>query len=152
MPISTQLVKKTTAEAQALGRSRGGFSTKVHVCCDALGNPRRILLTPGQSSDYLQAEALLGTDKPQAVVADKAYDGNSLVQAIEKRGAEAVIPSKANAIEPRIIDDNLYKDRNKIERFFNKIKHYRRIATRYEKTAASFLAFLHLTATMILLK
>ena len=144
--------KKTTAEKEALGRSRGGFSTKIHVCCDALGNPRRIILTPGQSSDYLQAETLLGNDKPVAVVADKAYDGNSFMQAIEALGAEIVIPSRSNAKQPRIIDWNLYKDRNKIERFFNRIKHYRRVATRYEKTAACFLAFLHLTATMILLK
>jgi len=66
-------------------------------------------------------------------------------------GAEVVIPSRANAKVPRSIDENLYKDRNKIERFFNRIKHYRRIATRYDKTAASFLAFLHLAAAMILL-
>lgn len=70
---------------------------------------------------------------------------------IEQRGAEVVIPSRANAKEPRIIDENLYKDRNKIERFFNRIKHYRRIATRYDKSTISFLAFLHLSATMILL-
>src|SRR5688572_1026237 len=144
--------KKTTAESEALGRSRGGFSTKVHVCCDALGNPRRILLTAGQSSDYLQAEALLGTDKPKAVVADKGYDGNSFTQVIDALGAEVVIPSRSNAKQPRLIDWNLYKDRNKIERFFNRIKHYRRIATRYDKNAACFQAFLHLTATMILLK
>ena len=144
--------KKTTAEKEALGRSRGGFSTKVHVCCDALGNPRRLVITAGQDSDYLQAEALLGEDKPLAVVADKGYDGSSLVQAIEARGAKAVIPSRSNAKQPRLIDWNLYKDRNKIERYFNKIKHYRRIATRFDKTATAFLAFLHLTATMILLK
>jgi transposase len=110
------------------------------------------LLTPGQDSDYLQAEALLGEDKPLAVVADKGYDGSGLVQAIEERGAKAVIPSRSNAVKPRLIDWNLYKDRNKIERYFNKIKHYRRVATRFDKTAVSFLAFLHLTATMILLK
>lgn len=110
------------------------------------------MITPGQDSDYLQAEALLGEDKPLAVVADKGYDGNSLVQAIEALGAEAVIPSRLNAKQPRLIDWNLYKDRNKIERYFNKIKHYRRVATRFDKTASCFLAFLHLTAIMILLK
>lgn len=110
------------------------------------------MITAGQESDYLQAEALLGEDIPLAVVADKGYDGSSVVQAIENRGAKAVIPSRSNAKQPRLIDWNLYKDRNKIERYFNKIKHYRRIATRFDKTATAFLAFLHLTATMILLK
>ena len=110
------------------------------------------MVTPGQDSDYPQAEALLGEDRPLAVVADKGYDGGSLVQAIEQRGAEAVIPSRSNAVRPRLIDWNLYKDRNKIERYFNKIKHYRRVATRFDKTAKAFLAFLHLTATMVLLK
>jgi putative transposase len=70
---------------------------------------------------------------------------------IEQTGAEVVIPSHSNAKQPRSIDENLYKDRNKIERFFNRIKHYRRIATRYDKSAASFLAFLHLAAAMTLL-
>ena len=143
--------KKTTAEKEALGRSRGGFSTKVHVCCDALGNPRRILLTAGQSSDHLQAQALLADDKPGAVVADKGYDSSSLAQVIKQRGAQVVIPSRSSAKQPRLIDWNLYKDRNKIERFFNRIKQYRRVATRYDKTATSFLAFLHLTAAMTLL-
>lgn len=124
----------------------------MHVCCDALGNPRRIILSPGQSSDHLQAEALLGDDKPGAVVADKGYDSSNFAQIVEKSGAEVVIPSRSNAKQPRQVDWNLYKDRNKIERFFNRIKHYRRVATRYEKTASCFLAFLHLTAAMILLK
>ena len=100
----------------------------------------------------MQAQALLGTDKPKAVVADKGYDGASVAQAIEALGAEVVIPSRSIAKQPRSIDWNLYKDRNKIERYFNRIKHYRRVATRYEKTANCFLAFLHLTAAMILLK
>jgi putative transposase len=147
-----QLVKKTNAEKEALGRSRGGFSTKVHVCCDALGNPRRIILSPGQNSDFLQAQALLGDDKPGAVVADKGYDSKPFATLVESLGAEVVIPSRSNAKQPRIIDWNLYKDRNKIERFFNRIKHYRRVATRYEKTAACFMAFLHLTAAMTLLR
>ena len=143
--------KKTTPEQECLGRSRGGFSTKIHACCDALGNPRRFILTPGQCSDHRQAETLLGEDIPGAVVADKGYDSQLFAQSIEQLRAEVVIPSKANAKEPRQIDKNLYKDRNKIERFFNRIKHYRRIATRYEKTACSYLAFLHVAAIMTLL-
>ncbi|MEK6477100.1 IS5 family transposase [Catalinimonas sp. 4WD22] len=143
--------QKSNSEQECLGRSRGGFSTKIHTCCDALGNPRRFILTPGQCSDHRQAETLLGEDIPRAVVADKGYDSKVFAQCIEQLSAEVVIPSKANAKEPRQIDENLYKDRNKIERFFNRIKHYRRIATRYEKTASSYLAFLHVAATMTLL-
>ena len=85
------------------------------------------------------------------MVADKGYDSGSFAQLIEKREAQAVIPSRSNARQPRHIDENLYRDRNKIERFFNRVKHYRRIATRYDKTASSFLAFLHVAATMTLL-
>ena len=134
-----------------MGRSRGGFSTKVHACCDALGNPRRFILSAGQQSDHRQAEALPGDDVPGAVVADKGYDSRSFAKVIADLNAEVVVPSRSNAKQPRLIDENLYKDRNKIERFFNRIKHYRRIATRYDKTASSFLAFLHLAVTMTLL-
>jgi putative transposase len=116
-----------------------------------LGNPRRFILSAGQQSDHQQAAALLAADLPGAVVADKGYDSRSLAPLIAQRQAQVVIPSRVKAREPRQIDENLYQDRNKIERFFNRIKHYRRIATRYEKTAASFLAFLHLAAAMILL-
>jgi transposase len=84
-------------------------------------------------------------------VADKGYDSAAFAQFIADRDAQVVIPSRANAKEPRPIDKNLYKDRNKIERFFNRIKHYRRIATRYDKTASAFLAFIHLVATITLL-
>ena len=84
-------------------------------------------------------------------MADKGYDSKSFALFITERGAEVVIPSRANAKEPRLIDDNLYKDRNKIERLFNRLKHYRRIATRYDKTAASYLAFVHVAAAITLL-
>lgn len=143
--------KKTTAQAEALGRSRGGFSSKLHACCDALGNPRRFILTPGQDSDHGQAQGLLDDDEPGAVVADKGYDSQSFADFVEQRKAQVIIPSRKNAITPRKIDDNLYKDRNKVERFFNRMKHYRRIATRYDKTASSYLSFIYLAASMILL-
>ena len=88
---------------------------------------------------------------PQAVVADKGYDSSSFAQVITELGAEVVIPSRVNTKEPRLIYENLYKYRNKIERLFNRMKHYRRIATRYDKTANSFLAFIHLAAAITLL-
>jgi transposase len=136
---------------EALGRSRGGFSSKLHSIVDALGNPLRFSLTPGQHSDITQAETLLGSYDPDAVVADKAYDSDPFIEYIELREADPVIPPRRNRKEKREIDENLYKDRNKIERFINRLKHYRRIATRYEKTARNYLAFVYVASMRILL-
>ncbi len=79
-----------------------------------MGSPRRFLLTPGQGSDHGQAQGLLGDDEPGAVVGDKGYDSKTFAEFIEQRNAKVVIPSRRNAKEPRSIDENLYKDRNKI--------------------------------------
>ena len=144
-------VKKSTASNEALGRSRGGFSSKLHIIVDALGNPLRFRLTVGQRSDITQAETLLDSYDPDAVVADKAYDSDLFIEYIETLDADAVIPSRRNRKEKREIDENLYKDRNKIERFINRLKHYRRIATRYEKTGRNYLAFVYVASIRILL-
>jgi putative transposase len=85
------------------------------------------------------------------VLADRGYDTDSLITYLHALETEVVIPAKKNRLEPRSIDENLYKDRNKVERYFNKLKQYRRIATRYEKTAISFAGFVYLASTMILL-
>ena len=143
--------KKSDAQREALGRSRGGFTTKLHAVVDALGNPLSFVLTPGQRADVKEAENLLEPYDPEAVLGDKGYDSNTLLAYIEAKGAKPVIPSKRNRTVQREIDKNLYKDRNKIERFFGRIKHYRRIATRYEKTARNYLAFVHLASIMTLL-
>lgn len=123
----------------------------MHAACDALGNPLRFLLTPGHRNDITQADDLLDGYEAEAVVADKGYDADWLVAQIEAARAEPVIPPKANRTEPRPYDENLYADRNKIERLFNRLKHYRRVATRYEKLGRNYLAFVHLAATMTLL-
>ena len=135
-----------------MGRSRGGFSTKLHVSVNGLGLPVELQLTPGQQADVTQAESLLKGYQPKAVLADKGYDSDALVEAIEAKGAEVVIPPKSNRKEPRDYDKNLYKERNLVERFMNRIKHYRRVATRYEKTARNFLGFVHVAAIMVLLQ
>lgn len=124
-----------------------------------MGNPLTFILTPGQAGDCPQAESLLafcGGEKQkaaiEAVLADKGYDSNDLVAHIESEfEAEAVIPSRKNAKHPREIDRELYEDRNKIERFIGRVKHYRRVATRYEKTARNYMAFLHVASIMTLL-
>jgi transposase len=143
--------KKSSADAEALGRSRGGFTTKLHVAVDALGNPIRFVLTPGQRSDVTQAAVLLAADRPEAVIADRGYDADWLIAHIEEIGAEVVIPPKRNRTRQRAYDRNLYADRNKVERFIGRIKHYRRVATRYEKTATSYLAMVQVAAIMTLL-
>ncbi len=137
------------AAREGLGRSRGGLTTKVHAACDALGNPVRYLLTPGQRNDVTQATELLDGYEVGAVLADKGYDAGWLVDQIEAAGAIAVIPPKKNRLEQRSYDANLYADRNKIERLFNRLKHYRRVATRYEKTGRNYLSVVFLASTLI---
>ena len=134
-----------------MGRWRGGFGTKLHIAVDGLGNPVEFVLTGGQGADIKQGEALIEGHDPKAVIADKGYDGDEFVATIEARGAEAVIPPKKNRIFKRDYDKHLYKERNLAERFINRIKQYRRVATRYEKTARNFLGFVHVAAIMVLL-
>jgi transposase len=110
------------------------------------------VLTPGQAADVTQAKALLDGVPFEVAIADKGYDSQEVVDGIEARGAEAVIPSLKNRARQRQIDRERYKDRNLAERFWNKIKHYRRVATRYEKTARNFLAFVHVASIMVLLQ
>lgn len=98
-----------------------------------------------------QAGALIEGNDADAGIADKAFDSDALVKSIEARGAEAVIPPKKNRTCPREYDKHLYKERNLAERFINRIKQYRRVATRYEKTGRNFLAFVHVAAIMVLL-
>ncbi|HYQ91529.1 MAG TPA: transposase [Candidatus Competibacteraceae bacterium] len=108
---------KSTPVAEALGRSRGGFSTKIHALTDALGNPLDFVLTSGQAGDITQAEALLPDDPMDAVVADKGYDADAFVATVSARGAAAVIPPRKNRQQPREYDWHLYKERHLIECF-----------------------------------
>ena len=114
-----------------------------------MGNPVALSLTPGQASDISQAEPLLDEVEPKAFLADKAYDADALIGTLEQRGIEPVIPSKANRIEPRHTDFALYRERNLVERFFNKLKYFRAIATRYDKLANTFLAAVQLVCMIV---
>jgi transposase len=119
------------------------------MATDGKGRPLRIILTPGQRGDVTQAPALLEGLQARRVLADKAYDSKALRHIIADMDAEAVIP--CNPTRKRIIPYNFeaYKLRNLIERCFNKLKHFRRIATRYDRRAVNFLSFIHLAATLI---
>jgi transposase len=116
------------------------------------GLPVKLVLTPGQEADVTQAETLLQGAPFEVVIGDKGFDSQRLVDFIEVHGGEAVIPSRKNCTQQRDYDRERYKDRNLVERFWNKVKHYRRVATRYEKTARNFLAFIHVVSIMVLLQ
>jgi transposase len=116
---------------------------------DGLGTPLAFVLTGGEVSDITQAETLLNGWQATHVIADKGYDANALVAAIEQRGAIAVIPSRSNRKHPRELDAHLYKERHLIECWFNKLKHFRRVFSRFEKTAKNFLSFVYFTALLI---
>jgi transposase len=127
------------------------LTTKIHALVDALGNPHRLMLSPGQAHDLTGAEPLLENADPQALIADKAYDADPLIDALAARDITRVIPPKANRKIKRECDFALYCERNLVERFFNKLKNFRGIATRYDKLAQNFLAALHLVAATMLL-
>lgn len=132
--------------------SRGGRGTKIHAAVDALGNPRRVHLTPGQAGDAPQAAALLAGDRPAAVIADRGYDSDAIRADIAARDAEAVIPPTANRREAIPYDRHTYKERHLVECFFLWLKRFRRVGTRYDKTARNYLAFVHVASIMALLR
>ena len=137
---------------QAIGRSKGGLSTKIHARTDALGNPTGFFLSGGQVSDLVGADHLLPGLEADALLADKAYDADARVlEVLEAGDVIAVIPPKRNRVVTREYDKALYQARHLIENFFEKLKQFRAIATRYDKLARNFLAGVHLAAVSILL-
>jgi transposase len=119
------------------------------MIADTFGRPLRFILTAGQAGDILTAPALLEGFKAKAVLADKAYDSNTFRKIIADSGAEVVIPSNRTRKVTIPHDVAIYRHRNRIERCFNKLKHFRRFATRYDRRATHFLAFIHLAAAML---
>jgi transposase len=144
----------SNSEIEALGRSRDGFGTKIHAITDALGNPLDFVLTGGQASDIGQPPALLELtpEGAHAFVGDKGYNSDALVQAIQARGMAVIIPPRSHRKEKRECDWFVYKERHLIECFFNKIKRYRRIFSRYEKTARNYEGFLYFVSSLIWLR
>jgi len=128
------------------------LTTKILALVDALGNLLRFILLPGQRHDSIGAKPILQGLDFAALLADKAFDNNALRLNLNERGAQAVIPSKANRKQPIPCDFEMYKWRHLIENFFCSLKQFRRIATRYEKTDQSFAAMIHLVAIAIALR
>ncbi|KGW18041.1 IS5 family transposase [Burkholderia pseudomallei] len=126
---------------QALGRSQGGLTNKLYLAVDDAGRPLRLIATEGQVSDISCANELVEHLRTGAVIADKGYDSNAFVESIRATRAKAVIPPRSNRKTKRRYSRVLYRTRNIVERFFNRIKHFRRVATRYDKLSGNYLAF-----------
>jgi transposase len=134
--------------SQAVGRSRGGRTSKIHALADADGRPIAFTLTPGNIADITIAPELLDTVPPPCrLLADKAYDADAFRAWLKDRDIEAVIPSSAARKKPYPYDRHAYTRRNVIERMFCRLKDWRRIATRYDRLARNFLSALALVAT-----
>lgn len=139
-------------EAEGLGRSKGGFTTKIHAKVDALGNPLQFIITPGQRNDVTQAENLLKNVTGSYVLADKGYDSKEVRTMLKQNKCESVIPSKINSKDPCNYDKDIYKERHVVECFFSKIKYFRHIFSRFDKSARNFAAFLAFVGACIWLR
>jgi transposase len=136
-----------------VGRSRGGLTTKIHARVDRQGRPIQLLITPGQAHDLTGADPLLANlTRRTIIIADKAYDADRPRAHIKAQGAFANIPNMIRRKKRNRWTKALYRERNYVERFFNKLKQFRRIATRYDKLGANFFAFLQLATVRISLR
>ena len=141
---------------QQIGYSRLGASTKIHTLVDALGNPVNFILSEGQAHDLTCAPELVADVRCAYVCADKAYDAKAFIDLLQANGCVAVVPSNQRSCSKQVarelrrnIDGHLYKDRHLVENFFQRIKRFRRIATRFDKLARNFKAFVHLAAILV---
>ena len=136
---------------QGIGKSKGGFTSKIHAATDKNGKAMCIFITGGNIYDSTQAEKLLHDTIHEGVyvLVDKAFDSEQILKYIEKNRAITVVPPRKNRKEQREYDKSIYKNRNQIERFFNRLKQFRRIATRYDKLLFSFLSLVQFAVALI---
>ena len=151
-------------EQEALGRSKGGFSTKIHIQAEGMGKPMQFVLTAGQCSDVKGFDLLntalkvkrLGRgqpkQRPRYLLGDKGYDAQGIRRTLRRQHTTPVIPKRKNAKHKPRFNRGLYRERNRIERLINRLKQFRRVATRYEKRAENYLAMLMIAAILIWLK
>ncbi len=150
------------ADSEALGYSKGGFSTKIHLRCEGKGKPVTFLLTVGERNESVMFEALMEQGevkragrgrpriRPQRVAGDKGYTGQPIRLYLHRRGIGVVIPRRSNESRQGVrFDRQAYRERNRIERTINRLKQFRRIATRYEKRAENYLAMLTIAAILL---
>ena len=148
-PLQEGEWRKRGTQNQAIGRSRGGLTTKIVALADALGNLVRFVLLPGQHHDTVGVRPLIEAVAFGALLGDKAFDADWLRADLDDRGAAAVIPPKANRRTLISFDRDLYRWRHLIENTFAKLKEFRAVATRYDKTDTSYTATIHLAAAII---
>ena len=138
--------------AQAMGITRGGLNTKIHAVVDGAGQPVRLLLSAGNEADITHAETMAEEIPATMLVADKGYDSDAFCEWLLERGIKACIPPRANRQQKRSYSKPGYRKRHLVENFFERIKNFRRVATRYDKLADSFLGFVCLAATIVSLR
>lgn len=143
---------KNSQEKEALGRSKGGFTTKIHIATDGLGNPLKFIITPGQQHDICQATELCKPFSNAVVLADKGYDCDAFISTLTAQQCIPTIPPKSNRKTPRHHDKELYKNRSTVETFISKIKHFRRVFSRFDKSSHSYLSYLHFVGVLIWLR
>lgn len=143
--------RKRGTQRQGFGRSKGGFTTKIHLRTNAEGLPIAAEITGGEVSDYKGYDLVMGADAPdpKVLLADKGYDADRIREDTQAKGGVAVIPMRRGRKVQTPIDDHIYALRNRIERCFNKLKNARHLATRYDKTAASYLGFIHIVSVRL---
>ena len=137
------------ADSEGVGTSRGGRNSKIHALVDLHGRAVKLIITPGNVHDISAAPDLVEGLKESVVIADKAYDSDSIIEYLNASNIQAVIPPRCNRLVQRAFDKHLYRNRNLVERFFCRIKQFRRIATRYDKLAQRFASFVAFTAAII---
>ena len=133
---------------QAIGITRGGLHTKIHAVCDALGNPLRFVLTPGQRHDSKPVPELPDGLQAKAILADKAYDSDKIAQSAQAQGMQVIIACKVNRKKQRILDRQRYRARHLVENLFQRMKVFRRVATRFDKLDVTFMGFVHIAGIM----
>lgn len=147
--VHPQGAPQKSQDQEAVGISRSGLSTKIHAAVDTLGNPVRFLLTSGQASECGPASAMIEGFAMAYVLADKGDDSDQFMAVIQPRTPSRMIPPRRNRKEQRPYDETLHKERNLVERLFQKLKQFRRPATRYERLVRNYIAMLYLASTMI---
>ena len=138
--------------SQAMGTTRGGLNTKIHAVVDGAGQPVRLLLSAGNEADITHALTMAQEIPATMLVADKGYDSDAFCQWLMERGIKACIPPRANRRQKRSYSKPSYRKRHLVENFFERIKNFRRVATRYDKLADTFLGFVCLAATIVALR
>ena len=139
-------------EHQALGRTKGGLNTKIHAVVDPRGEPVNILLSAGHDADISHAPAVLEEVSAAMVVADKGYDSDACREWLRARGIQPCIPPRSNRNHPETYSKAAYRKRHVVENFFERIKNYRRVATRYDKLAVTYLGFVYLAIIVLSLR